>query len=88
MTGVLGGRAIKAALGRLRLPASIEAGVAESGFDRLAITFGHAERAATLPKHHADPCGRMLIAQSEIEDLVLVTHDRALAPYARPIVWS
>jgi PIN domain nuclease of toxin-antitoxin system len=80
--------AIKAALGRLRLPASIEAGVEESGFDKLAITFAHAERAATLPKHHADPFDRMLIAQSEIEDLVLVTHDRALAPYARPIVWS
>jgi PIN domain nuclease of toxin-antitoxin system len=80
--------AIKAALGRLRLPGSVESGVEDSGFDKLPITMAHAERAASLPKHHADPFDRVLVAQSEVEDLVLVTHDRALAPYGRPIVWS
>lgn len=46
------------------------------------------KRAARLPRHHADPFDRMLVAQSEIEDLTLVTHDRALGAYARPILWT
>jgi PIN domain nuclease of toxin-antitoxin system len=79
---------IKSALGRLRYPDTIDAGVEESGFERLPISIAHAERAASLPKHHADPFDRMLVAQSELEDLTLVTHDRALAAYARPIVWA
>jgi PIN domain nuclease of toxin-antitoxin system len=79
---------MKAALGRLRYPESIDAGVEASGFEKLPITLAHAERAARLPKHHGDPFDRMLVAQSEIEDLTLVTHDRVMAAYARPIVWA
>jgi PIN domain nuclease of toxin-antitoxin system len=79
---------IKAALGRLRYPDTIDAGVVASGFERLPISLAHAERAASLPRHHGDPFDRMLVAQSEIEDLTLVTHDRAMAAYSRPIVWA
>ena len=79
---------IKAALGRLRFPDTIEAGVEDSGFEKLSITLAHAERAARLPKHHADPFDRMLVAQAEIEDLTIVTNDRALAAYASEIVWA
>lgn len=43
--------AIKASLGRLELPDTFEAGVA-SGFEKLLITFAHAELAAALPVHH------------------------------------
>jgi PIN domain nuclease of toxin-antitoxin system len=80
--------AIKAALGRLRYPDTIDSGVEDSGFEKLPITLAHAERAARLPRHHADPFDRMLVAQSEMEDLTLVTSDRALGAYARPIVWT
>jgi PIN domain nuclease of toxin-antitoxin system len=80
--------AIKAALGRLRYPDTIDRGVEDSGFEKLSITLAHAERAARLPRHHADPFDRMLVAQSEMEDLTLVTSDRALGAYARPIVWT
>ncbi len=79
---------IKAGLGRLRFPETIDAGVEQSGFEKLPITLAHAERAARLPKHHGDPFDRMLVAQSEIEDLMLVTNDRVMAAYARPIVWA
>ncbi len=79
---------IKAALGRLRFPESIESGVEQSGFEKLPITMAHAERAARLPQHHGDPFDRMLVAQSEIEDLTLVTNDRVMAAYDRPIVWA
>lgn len=80
--------AIKAALGRLRYPDTIEDGVDDSGFEKLPITLAHAERAARLPRHPVDPFDRMLVARSEIEDLTLVTRDRALGAYVRPIVWA
>jgi PIN domain nuclease of toxin-antitoxin system len=80
--------AIKASTGRLDLPDTIEAGVLASGFERLLITFSHAERAAGLPAHHRDPFDRMLVAQAQAEGLTLVTHDRLLAPYDVEILWA
>jgi PIN domain nuclease of toxin-antitoxin system len=80
--------AIKAALGRLRLPASIESGVIDSGFQRLPISFAHAEAAAALPPHHADPFDRMLVAQARSEGLTLVSHDRRLESYDVQILWT
>ena len=79
--------AIKAALGRLRYPDTIESGVVASGFEQLPITFTHAECAAGLPSHHGDPFDRMLVAQAKVEDLTLVTHDQRLAPYGVPVLW-
>ena len=79
--------AIKAALGRLRLPATIEEGVGQSGFEKLPITFPHAERAGALPPHHGDPFDRMLVAQAQAEQLTLVTHDRRFEPYDVEILW-
>ncbi len=80
--------AIKARLGRLSLPESMEAGVVQSGFEKLPIVFSHAEAAARLPSHHTDPFDRMLIAQAQLEGLTLVTHDRRLQPYEVPILWT
>lgn len=79
---------IKAALGRLRYPDTIESGVEQSGFEKLPVTFAHAELAARLPKHHADPFDRVLVAQAEIEHLTIVTNDRALGAYETAIVWA
>ena len=80
--------ATKAALGRLRLPDTIESGVIDSGFEKLPISFSHAESAARLPPHHADPFDRMLVAQARVETLTLVTHDRRLAAYDVEILWA
>ena len=79
---------IKAAVGRLDFPDTIEAGVLASGFEKLPITFLHAERAASLPAHHRDPFDRMLVAQAQIENLILVTHDGLLKPYDIEILWA
>jgi PIN domain nuclease of toxin-antitoxin system len=79
---------IKAALGRIDLPASVAAGVRASGFEPLPITLAHAEAAARLPPHHADPFDRMLVAQSQGEGLTLVTHDRRLEPYGLAMLWT
>jgi PIN domain nuclease of toxin-antitoxin system len=73
--------AIKKARGRLDLPGPMSEGVADSGFEALPITFLHAETAASLPPHHGDPFDRMLVAQAQVEDLVLVTADARLRSY-------
>jgi PIN domain nuclease of toxin-antitoxin system len=80
--------AIKSALGRLQIPDTVETGVIDSGFEKLPIGFSHAESAARLPAHHADPFDRMLVAQAKAEGLTLVTHDRRLAPYEIEILWT
>ncbi len=79
--------AIKAALGRLAYPDTIEAGVESSGFEKLAIAFAHAEHAARLPRHHQDPFDRMLVAQAQVEELTLVTNDRHIARYDVALLW-
>jgi PIN domain nuclease of toxin-antitoxin system len=78
--------AIKAGLGRLRMPADLEEALDRRGFQRLGISFTHAAAAGALPRHHGDPFDRMLIAQAQSESLTLVTRDRGLAAYGVPIV--
>jgi PIN domain nuclease of toxin-antitoxin system len=80
--------AIKISMGRLELPDTIEAGVLASGFEKLLITFAHAERVASLPHHHRDPFDRLLVAQAQVEGLTLVTHDRVLEAYDVEILWA
>lgn len=80
--------AIKSALGRIRLPASFSEGVAQSGFIELPIQFTHAAAIELLPRHHSDPFDRMIIAQSKVEKLVVVSHDRAIEPYGIPVIWT
>lgn len=79
---------IKCALGRLTLPEPFSRGVDDSGFQRLAIAFEHAEAAASLPRHHGDPFDRMLVAQARLEGCTLVSHDRLLEPYGTPMLWT
>ena len=78
---------IKASLGRLELPDTIEAGVLASGFEKLLITFSHAERAAGLPPHHRDPFDRMLVAQALLEGMTLVSNEKALDPLGATRLW-
>lgn len=46
-------------------------------FLELPITAAHALRAGSLPIAHRDPFDRMLMAQAEIEELPIVTYDKA-----------
>lgn len=70
--------AIKVASGRLRIPSAASAAVVANGFSPLDITFAHAERAGALPPHHGDPFDRMIVAQDQMEGLVLVSDDAKL----------
>lgn len=74
--------AIKHALGRLHLPVDrLAALIAELGFSPLPITVPHALAAGALPRHHADPFDRMLIAQARHGSLTIVTVDAIFARY-------
>lgn len=79
---------IKMALGKLDLPEPFSKGVADSGFSELPISFAHVEAAASLPLHHRDPFDRLLIAQATNEHLTLISHDKVLAHYGIPILWT
>ena len=52
-----------------------------AGLKLLPFLATHAVRVARLPRHHADPFDRALIAQALVEPLTLLTRDAKLAPY-------
>ena len=73
---------IKAAMGRLDCnPRQILEAIQPAGFEPLGITGRHAVLAASLPRLHADPFDRMLVAQAQVESALLVTRDTALRAY-------
>jgi len=78
--------AIKYALGKLPLPEPpsryVPRRMTASGCRGLAVEHAHALRVAELPAHHRDPFDRLLIAQAQLEKLVLVTVDRQFEKYA------
>ncbi|MGD0041555.1 MAG: type II toxin-antitoxin system VapC family toxin [Isosphaeraceae bacterium] len=55
--------------------------------DLLPIQSSHALAVTGLPDHHRDPFDRMLISQSQIEGIILMSGDTKLAPYGIPILW-
>jgi PIN domain nuclease of toxin-antitoxin system len=52
-----------------------------SGVSGLPVEHRHALAVATLPPHHRDPFDRILVAQSMVESLPVVTADPILARY-------
>ncbi len=80
--------AIKHSLGRLRLDLeTFRDQCTEDGFRWLPVSASHAMHVATLPfpSTHRDPFERLLIAQSRVEPLVLVTADPALSVYGETV---
>lgn len=56
-------------------------------FKVLSISMAHALAAGALPGPHRDPFDRMLIAQGQIEQLPIVTSDRAFKKYPVNLIW-
>jgi PIN domain nuclease of toxin-antitoxin system len=77
--------AIKQALGKLQLPEPSEEYVPSlmdrTGMTPLPVLHRHALRVATLPAHHSDPFDRLLIAQAQLEQVPLLTADKAFRLY-------
>jgi PIN domain nuclease of toxin-antitoxin system len=53
----------------------------QAGLKELPVTALHAKAVEALPKHHADPFDRMLIAQAMAEGLGLLTGDNVIPGY-------
>ena len=78
-------------LGRLRGAANVAADVSGAalgqGFDLLDISAQHAQLAGRLGGPVHDPWDLMLIAQSKIEGLALVTNEERFDQYGVSRVW-
>jgi PIN domain nuclease of toxin-antitoxin system len=72
--------AIKRGLGRLRAPRNLSA-VLAAEFRMLDVTAMLLEAAAELPRHHADPFDRVLIAHALEDDAGVLTRDSSFAEY-------
>jgi PIN domain nuclease of toxin-antitoxin system len=83
--------AIKVGLKKLSLgePATtfLPRELAVNGFGLLGIELAHATLVETLPPHHKDPFDRMLVAQTMIEKLSLVSADPILDHYGINRAW-
>jgi PIN domain nuclease of toxin-antitoxin system len=75
---------IKNSLGRLDLKQNIDVIfniIEESGFESLPITKAHIVENTKLPFYHQDPFDRIIVAQSIIDGLTLITKDSELKKY-------
>jgi PIN domain nuclease of toxin-antitoxin system len=62
-------------------PHQLRRGLLQNGYAELPVTSEHALAVETLPPLHRDPFDRMLLAQSDVEGVTLVTADTALLRY-------
>lgn len=83
--------AIKVALGRLQLPQApgtyIARQLAMNAIESLPILMSHALHVYSLPAHHGDPFDRLLVAQSQLERLPIVTKDPLIRKYDVKVIW-
>jgi PIN domain nuclease of toxin-antitoxin system len=61
--------------------------IRKAGFVELPVTVAHGQRAGSWPQAHQDPFDRMLAAQSDLEDLAIVSRDRALDDFGIRRIW-
>ena len=80
--------AIKSSLGREDFRADarlLRRGLLDNGYDELAVGGDHAVAITNLPPIHKDPFNRMLVAQSVVEGILLLTADPVIAQYPGPL---
>ena len=83
--------AIKAGKGRLTLPDPPDQYVADRmrfhRYSALPIEISHALHVYSLPPIHADPFDRLLIAQSQMEKMPILTADSVVSSYPVDVIW-
>ena len=80
--------AIKSGLGREDFQADARVfrrELIDNGYLELVIRSEHAAATADLPPIHKDPFDRLLIAQSLVEGIALLTADPTVARYPQPV---
>ncbi|HXG17460.1 MAG TPA: type II toxin-antitoxin system VapC family toxin [Methylomirabilota bacterium] len=82
---------IKFQLGKLKLtlPLSelIENQQQTNHIEILPILLPHVLAVQHLPAHHKDPFDRLLIAQANVEDVLIVTNDPMFPRYTNKVLW-
>ncbi|MBD1937868.1 type II toxin-antitoxin system VapC family toxin [Microcoleus sp. FACHB-68] len=82
---------IKVRTGKLILPEEPESYIpsrlAANQFESLPIQMNHVLQVAKLPGYHKDPFDRILIAQSQIEKIPILTIDNLITQYAVSSIW-
>ena len=58
----------------------------DQGMLQLGLEWEHARIAGSLPALHRDPFDRMLVAQSIVERLTIVTRDAMFERYGVPVI--
>ncbi len=80
--------AIKAGLGKLKVPADLPSILDEQGFSTFDITAQHAWAVAGLPlTEHRDPFDRLLVAQALVERVGVISNDAQLDQYGIKRHW-
>lgn len=83
--------AIKTQIGKLRLPENLEQFVIEqlhrNDFTVLPIQLSHTLHTYSMALLHRDPFDRILIAQSVIEKMPLLTIDPQISQYDVQTIW-
>jgi PIN domain nuclease of toxin-antitoxin system len=77
--------------GKLSLPGPPRSWIEEQratwDLTRAPLELEHLYRSTELPSHHRDPFDRLLVAQSIVEGLTLVTPDPAIRAYPVSVLW-
>lgn len=73
--------AIKRQIGKLEMDLDMPQTVKDAGFMTLDIVAAHTYSYETLPLIHRDPFDRMLVAQSKVERIPLLSGDPILKKY-------
>jgi PIN domain nuclease of toxin-antitoxin system len=80
--------AIKRGLGREDFqvdPRVLRRSLIDNGYREVPVAGAHAAAVADLPPVHKDPFDRLLVAQAQLEALLLLTSDPVVARYPGPI---
>ncbi len=82
---------IKRQLGKLTIASSLDHLIRSqqqvNNLRVLPVLLPHVYGVAALPPHHKDPFDRLLIAQTIVENLTMVTADRIIAQYPVSLIW-
>jgi PIN domain nuclease of toxin-antitoxin system len=80
--------AIKGRMGRedFKVDARVlRRGLLDNGYRELAIGSEHVVAIDNLPNLHTDPFDRVLVAQAQMEGILLLTSDHVVAEYPGPV---
>lgn len=83
---------IKQSKGKLSLSLPLEDYINQKteleDYEILPINLKHLAFISTLPFYHNDPFDRLLIAQSVVENIPVITKDTAFSAYDIKIIWN